>query len=69
MFITLCAYCEQEYKKGERRDIVYKSDYKLGKFPIWFYKVPDHGKDNNVSHGMCPYHFAIEMKKLDEMEF
>ena len=69
MLVTLCAYCEKEYRKGERHDVDYLSDYTLGKFPIWFYKVPDHGKNNSASHGICIDHFAIEMKKLDDAGF
>jgi len=69
MTITLCAHCEQEYNKGERHDIGHKLDYKLGEFHLWFYKAPEHGKDNRISHGICPDHYVIEMKKLDDMGF
>ncbi|HIG96868.1 MAG TPA: hypothetical protein HA230_00800 [Candidatus Aenigmarchaeota archaeon] len=32
MLVTLCAYCEKEYRKGERHDVGYLSDYTLENF-------------------------------------
>jgi len=66
--ITLCVNCMRNYEKDSASHVAHKSDRMLGNYTVRFFKTPDHSKDADVSHGICPQHYLENMERINSAQ-